>query len=117
MSRRATPQIFLGHHGLTVLALSQSIDDSAWATDRAGRLYATDSSNDAVDVVTGRFAHDAMLVAVTPCNANSAPSTCPAPPAFPANYLGSEDLSTGQISPVPLSGPSPQPKGLAFING
>ena len=75
-------QIFLsrhGDHGLSVLQLSQSIDDSAWATDRDGRLYATDSSNDAVDVVTGRFAHDAMLVAVTPCNANSGRPPAPRP--------------------------------------
>ena len=109
-------QIFLSRRGLSVLRLSQSIDDSAWATDRDGRLFATDSSNDAVDVVTGRFRDGTMLVAVTPCNANSAPSTCPAP-GFPANFLGSENLSTGQISPVQVSGPSLQPKGLIFVNG
>ena len=112
-------QIFLSPHhdrGLSVLRLSQSIDDSAWATGRHGRLYATDSSNDAVDVVTGRFRSGTMLVAVTPCNANSAPSTCPAP-GFPANFLGSENLRTGQISPVQVSGPNLQPKGLIFVNG
>jgi hypothetical protein len=101
---------------LSVLRLSQSIDDSAWAAGRHGRLYATDSSSDAVDVVTGRFSRAAMLVAVTPCDAGSAPSTCPAP-GFPANYLGSENLSTGQISPVPVSGPDLQSKGLIFMNG
>lgn len=103
-------------HGLSVLRLSQSIDDSAWATDGGGRLFATDSSDDAVDVVTGRFRGGTMLVAVTPCNANCAPSTCPAP-GFPANFLGSENLSTGQVSPVQVSGPDLQPKGLIFLNG
>ena len=103
-------------HGLSVLRLSQSIDDSAWATDGGGRLFATDSSDDAVDVVTGRFRSGTMLVAVTPCNANSAPSTCPAP-GFPANFLGSENLSTRQVSPVQVSGPGLQPKGLIFLNG
>jgi hypothetical protein len=112
-------QIFLSRHrdrGLSVLRLSPSIDDSARATGRPGRLYATDSSSDAVDVVTGRFRDGTMLVAVTPCNANSAPSTCPAP-GFPANFLGSENLRTGQISPVQVSGPNLQPKGLIFVNG
>jgi hypothetical protein len=108
-------QIFLSRRGLSVLRLSQSIDDSAWATDRDGRLYASDSSNDAVDVVTGRFHGGTMLVAVTPCNANSAPSTCPAP-GFPANFLGVENPRTGQISAVPVSGPSLLPKGLIFLN-
>jgi hypothetical protein len=112
-------QIFLSRHhdhALSVLRLSQSVDDSAWATSRDGRLYATDSSHDAVDVVTGRFRDGTMLVAVTPCNANSAPSTCPAP-GFPANYLGSENLRTGQVSPVQVSGPTLNPKGLIFLNG
>jgi hypothetical protein len=112
-------QIFLSRHhdhGLSVLQVSQSIDDSAWATARAGRLYATDSSSDTVDVVTGRLRGGTMLVAVTPCNANSAPSTCPAP-GFPANFLGSENLQTGQISPVPVRGPNLQPKGMVFVNG
>lgn len=77
---------------------------------------APDSSNDAVDVVTGRFHDGTMLVAVTRCNANSAPTTCPAP-GFPASYLGSENLSTGKISPVPVRGPILQPRGLIFING
>jgi hypothetical protein len=110
-------EIFLGRHhdrGLSVLRLSQSIDDSAWATGRDGRLYATDSSSDSVDVVTGRFRDGTMLVAVTPCNANSAPSTCPAP-GFPANYLGSENLWTGQITAVPVSGANLQPKGMLFL--
>ncbi|HEV2242768.1 MAG TPA: hypothetical protein VGR98_17120 [Streptosporangiaceae bacterium] len=44
------------------------------------------------------------------------PSTSPAP-GFPANFLGSENLWTGHISPVQVSGPNLQPKGLIFVNG
>jgi hypothetical protein len=111
-------EIFLSRHDdrLSLLRLSQSVDDAAWATDRDGHLYATDSSNNAVDVVTGRFQDGSVLVAVTPCNANSAPSTCPAP-GFQAPYLGSLNLWTGQISAVPTTGTSLQPKGMIFVNG
>jgi hypothetical protein len=116
-------QIFVTRHGrfslrLSVLNLAQSIDDSAW-TMTHGRLYATDSSADAVDVVTGKFPRGAEIAAVTPCNANSAPSTCPAP-GFPANYLGWVNQWTGAITPVSLGGPAAatfQPKGLIFAGG
>ncbi len=67
-------------------------------------------------MVTGRFRDGTILTAVTPCNANSAPSTCPAP-GFPANYLGTVNPWTGQVSAVPVSGPNLQPKGLIFLNG
>ncbi len=72
-------EIFLSRHDhrLSVLRMSQSVDDAAWATGRDGRLYATDSSSNTVDVVTGRFQDGSVLVAVTPCNANSAPATLP----------------------------------------
>jgi hypothetical protein len=111
-------QIFLNarDHSLSVLRLSQSLDDTAWATARRGHLYATDSNSDAVDVVTGPFRAGTILTAVTPCNANSAPSTCPAP-GFPANFLGTFNLFTGKVSAVPVSGPNLQPKGMLFLNG
>jgi hypothetical protein len=110
-------QIFLSPHDhkLSLLRLSQSVDDTAWATDRDGSLYTTDSSSDTVDVVTGRFQDGSVLVAVTPCNDNLAPATCPAP-GFPANYLGSLNPWTGQISAVPVTGASLQPKGMLFLN-
>jgi hypothetical protein len=80
-------QIFVGRWGhtlqLQVLSLSQSVDDTAWPDDYgAGTLYATDSTNDAVDALTGNFP-DGPVVAATPCGANSAPSTCPDPPTYP----------------------------------
>ncbi len=112
-------QIFLDrhrHHGtrLAVLSLSNSVDDTGWARSPHARLYATDSSADTVDVVTGRFPVGVAITAVTPCNANSAPATCPAP-GFPANYLGVINPWTGNISALPVTGPTFQPKGLIFI--
>jgi hypothetical protein len=114
-------QIFASRqHGsgvrLSLLRLSQSVDDTAWATDQNGRLYTTDSSNNAVNVVTGRFHDRPVLVAITPCNDNLTPAACPAP-GFPANYLGSLNPWTGQISPVPVTGANLQPKGMIFVNG
>lgn len=101
---------------LSVLTLSQSVDDTAWPTDRWGRLYATDSTNDAVDVVNGPFTDGQPVVAATPCDANSAPATCPAPPAFPANYLGTLDPWTGRVQALDVNGAPFVPQGgLLFL--
>ena len=112
-------QIFTGPRGglgrrLSVLRLSQAVDDTAWPTSRSGRLYATDHGGDTVDVVTGPFAVGSVFVAVTPCDASNAPATCPAP-GFPPNYLGSLNPWTGHISRVPVTGPSLEPQGMIFI--
>ena len=101
---------------LSVLTLPRAVDDTAWATAWHGALYATDNGGDTVDVVTGPFKPGTALVAVTPCNANSAPATCPAP-GFPANYLGQLNMFTGQITAVKLHGPSLEPQGLIFVAG
>jgi len=99
---------------LSVLTLPVSVDDTAWATAWHGAFYATDNGGDAVDVIAGTFWPGTALVAVTPCNANSAPATCPAP-GFPANYLGQLNMYTGQITPVKLRGASLHPQGLIFV--
>jgi hypothetical protein len=112
-------QIFLhGHTGsaptLSVLNLSQAVDDTAWP-ESDGTLFATDSTNDVVDAVTGGFP-DRPVVAVTPCGSNSAPSTCPAPPLFPANYLGTVNPWTGQVDPLTTTGVAIVPQGgLLFV--
>ncbi|HSZ35697.1 MAG TPA: hypothetical protein VK773_01300 [Acidimicrobiales bacterium] len=108
-------QIFVGKgersKSLSVLSLSQSVDDTAWAI-RPGVLYGTDSTNDAVVALRGTFGSN-PIVAVTPCGANSAPTTCP---SLPANYLGSLDPWTGAITPVPVSGADFVPQGgLVFV--
>jgi len=50
---------------------------------------------------------------VAPCNANSAPSTCPGP-GYPANALGTINLKTGAVGKVAVIGPV-TPKGLIFV--
>jgi hypothetical protein len=55
-----------------------------------------------------------VFVAVTPCDANGAPATCPAP-GFPPNYLGQLNMDTRKITPVSLHGPSLEPQGMIFV--
>ena len=111
-------QIFVRHPALlrpalSVLRLSQSVDDTAWATSHDGRLYATDNGAGTVDVVTGPFTPGSVFTAVTPCDANGAPATCPGP-GYPANYLGSLNPWTGHISRVPVHGAALNPQGMLF---
>lgn len=101
---------------LSVLNLSQAVDDTAWATDPSGVLYATDATHNAVDMISGPFRPGQVFVAVAPCNANGAPSPCPAP-NYPANFLGSLDLTTGTVSSVTTTGTALVPKGLFFVTG
>ena len=102
-----------GGKNLQVLKISNSVDDIAWATAATGSLFTTDSSANTVDALTGTFTPGTVFTSVTPCNANSAPSTCPAP-GFPANSLGTIDLTTGAIGQVTIIGPV-TPKGLVFV--
>ncbi len=74
----------------------------------------TDSTADTLDIVYGDLSAGTAYTAVTPCNANSAPPTCPAP-GFPANYLGTVNLRTGALTAVPTTGAAVQPKGLIFV--
>lgn len=55
-------------------------------------------------------------MAVTPCGANTAPSTCPSLQEFPPNYLGSLNPWTGAITPVSVDGADFVPQdGLLFM--
>ena len=107
--------IFSGPSGqnLQVVKLSQSVDDSAVATSASGTLYTTDSSADSVDAITGPFKAGTVYTAITPCNANSAPTTCPNPPAWPVNSLGTINLTTGAVTTI-YHGPL-TPKGMVFV--
>ncbi len=108
-------QIFLRHTvhpRLTVLRLSQSVDDTAWASG-PGRIYTTDNGAGTVNVLTGPFRPGMVLVAVTPCDAGNAPATCPAP-GFPANYLGTLNPWTGHISRLAVRGEALHPQGTLF---
>jgi hypothetical protein len=101
------------HQHLWVLGLSQSVDDTAWATTFYSRLFATDHGADTVSVILGLFTPGTAFVAVTPCDANNAPATCPAP-GFPANYLGTLNMFTGQVTRVSVGGASLAPQGIIF---
>jgi len=107
--------IFSGASGqnLQVLKISKPVDDTAWATSASGTLYVTDSSANTVDAVTGSFTPGTAYTAVTPCNANSAPNNCPAP-GYPANSLGTINLTTGALGSVTVIGPL-TPKGMVFV--
>ena len=107
--------IFSGTSGqnLQVLKVSLPVDDIAWATSASGSLYTTDSSADTVDAIVGSFAPGTAYTAVTPCNANSAPTVCPAS-GYPANSLGTINLTTGAVGKVALDG-LVTPKGLIFV--
>jgi hypothetical protein len=107
--------IFSGASGqnLQVLKISNPVDDTAWATSASGSLYTTDSAADSVDAITGSFTPGTAYTAVAPCNANSAPSTCPGPGYLP-NYLGTINLKTGAVGKVTVIGPV-TPKGLVFV--
>jgi hypothetical protein len=101
---------------LQVLALTQSVDDTAWPTSSQGTLYSTDSTNDAIDTLRGPFIPRVPMVAATPCGANSAPPTCPAPPTYPANYLAVMNPFTGEVTAVTVVGAAYVPQGgLLFI--
>jgi hypothetical protein len=107
--------VFSGSSGqnLQVLKISRPVDDTAWVTSAGGKLYATDSSADTVDAITGSFTPGTAYTSVAPCNAGNAPSTCPAP-GFPANYLGTVNLTTGLVGKVAINGPV-TPKGMVFV--
>ena len=107
--------IFSGASGqnLQVLKISNSVDDIAWATSATGTLYTSDATSNTIDAITGTFTLGTAYTAVTPCNANSAPSTCPAP-GYPANSLGTIDLTSGKVGTVATAG-LVMPKGLIFV--
>jgi hypothetical protein len=113
-------QIYVSNAGspdqqLSVLSLSQAVDDTAWPTGRYGALYSTDSTNDAVDIVTGPFSRYLPVAVATPCDANSAPAACPGP-GYPANYLATLNPWTGELTAVTIEGAPYVPQGgLAFV--
>jgi hypothetical protein len=102
------------HQKLSVLKLTQSVDDSASPSGASGALYTTDGTADTIDKITGPFTRGSEVTAVTPCNANSAPATCPAP-GYAAPYLGAIDMSTGAVTPLSVHGIAVQPKGMLSV--
>jgi hypothetical protein len=95
------------HQRLSVLDLSQSVDDTVWAPGPYATLYASDAAHDTIWAVTGGFAPGTAVTAVTPGDANT--------PGPGPNYLGLTDMATGKISPLGL--PQVEPKSLSFTFG
>ncbi|MBV8941890.1 MAG: hypothetical protein JO240_09175 [Solirubrobacterales bacterium] len=107
-------EIFLKGRSLTVLPLSTSVDDAAFPSDANGSLLVTDNHGDKIYRITGHFRRGSALVADTPCNANSAPSTCPAP-GFASNSLAELNLRTGKVTPLTINGAQPAAQGLLYV--
>lgn len=109
-------QIFYPGAGkpLSVLKLTQSVDDTVWPTAAGGTLYTTDNSDDEIMKITGAFQTGTELSAVTPCGAANAPAKCPAA-GFPGNWLGDVNMQTGVITHAHVNGPAFQPQGMLFL--
>jgi hypothetical protein len=103
-----------GKPQLHVLKLARSVDDTGWPSGARATLYATDTDGDTIDRVTGPFRRGEEISAITPCDQNNAPSTCPGS-GFPANYLGAVNSNTGAIARLTVSGPALEPQGLLFV--
>jgi hypothetical protein len=95
---------------LSVLKLSQAgTDDTAWPSGSSGTLYITDNTADLVYKVTGPFQKGPEVVAASPCDANTAPTSCKT-----HKYLGQVDMSTGTVTKLSLTSLI-QPKGLLWV--
>lgn len=102
------------HQRLSVLKLTGSVDDSAWPSDATGAIYTTDNSDNTVYRIAGPFQRGEVFAADTPCDENSAPSTCPAP-GYPPNHLVMSNPDTGVLTRVVLHGPKPAAQGMLFL--
>lgn len=78
---------------LSLLKLSQRVNDTAWVTNPHGTLYVTDNADNEVFAVRGAFTPGTAYTAVTP---HSTTPTQPNPP----NYVGTLNMNTGHITPA-----------------
>lgn len=78
----------------TLLPLSDQIDDVRWATSATGTLYVADTGANKVYAITGHFTPGAAYVSAT-------------------SYIGTLNLSDGQVSPVVIGMASPA--GMWFV--
>jgi hypothetical protein len=91
---------------LSVLYMSQSIDDTAYVTNPGGTIYATDQTNNEIVAITGRFKRGEAIVSATPSGANNAVNA--------PNYLATLSLTSGTVSPIPALA-KVQSTGLLFL--
>ena len=93
---------------LSVLYLSQSIDDTAYVSVPFGTLYVTDQANNDLMAIHGPFLPGEAIVSATPGGANNAVNA--------PNYLATLSLATGTVTAIPgLSGV--QQNGLLYLPG
>lgn len=87
---------------LSVLSVSQIMDDTAFATETSKTLWVADTATNTVDKITGSFADGQAVSSIAPATGKT--------------YIGTTNLSTGVVTPIPgLS--SVAPKGLLFTTG
>ena len=84
----------------TSLPIGNQINDIVWATSTQGTLYVTDTSDNKVYTITGKFKKGTAFVA--------APSD-----SGVGGFVGTIDLTTGIITPVAFGMNSPH--GLLFV--
>ena len=86
---------------LSVLNVSQIMDDTAFATDKATTLWVADAGTNTVDRITGPFRDGQAISSIAPDTGKT--------------YIGTTNLTTGVVTPIPgLS--TVQPKGLLITN-
>ena len=78
---------------LSLLRLSQRVNDTAWVTNPNGTLYVTDNNDGEVFTVRGAFQTGTAYTAATP---RSTVTGQPNPP----NYLATLNMNTGQVTPA-----------------
>jgi hypothetical protein len=92
--------------GLSVLDLSQSLDDTAYITNPHGTLYATDQANNDVVAIRGGFFRGEAVTSGTPSAANNAVNA--------PNYVATLSLTTGTVTAIPALS-AVQSQGLLYI--
>ncbi len=99
--------VFVAHPGaagqtLTKLTVGTQVDGMAWATAATGSLVVTDSGTNKVTTISGSFTPGTLFI--------TAASGSPV-----GGFVGTVDLTTGDITPVATGFSSPT--GLLFVPG
>ena len=94
----------------TCSTLSDSVDDTAWATARRGALFTTDQTTDTVDEVYGAFHHRDRVLGGDPVRREQRPGRLPGA-RLATNYLATDNLRTGALAAVKPLQPQGAPAG------
>lgn len=94
-------------NNLSVLNLSQSINDSAFVTNASGKLFVSDPKNNEILALSGPMLPGQVIVAATPSSANN--------PVNIPNYLATLNLTNGTVTPI-TGVENVVPQGLLFVS-